>query len=174
MNARAFRTPLFSLTFCALLVAGCQQKADAASATAATAPAGAGTPAPPQAGAEVPAAASAGGKQYTVVAETVTLKSGEKKVARLRIEPAKGMKFNAEFPTKFTVAAAPFARSERDKLSLKDGDVKIDDKTGVVAVPVVATAAGRGNLALTGRFSICNDEQCFVLSETLNLPIVVE
>ncbi len=174
MNARALRIPLSSVALCALLVTGCQQKADAANSVAVTAPAGAGTPAPPQVGEEVPVAAPAGGKQYSVVVETVTLKSGEKKVASLRIEPVKGMKFNAEFPTKFTVAAAPFARSERDKLSLKDGDVKIEDKTGVVAIPVVATAAGRGNLVLTGRFSVCNDEQCFVLSETLNLPVVVQ
>lgn len=146
---------------------------------AGTPAAGAGTPAPPQgavAGGEpgVATAQPAGGKQYSIVAETVTLKNGEKKVVALRIEPAKGLKFNADFPTKFTVAAAPFARSERDKLSAKDGDVKIDGKAGVVSVPVVATSAGRGNLALSGRFSVCNDEQCFVLSETIQLAVAVE
>lgn len=163
-----------ALSFVALAAVACGE-----SKPAATQAAGAGTPAPPQvavAGDELasPTADAPGGKQYTVVAETVTLKNGEKKVVAMRIEPGKGLKFNADFPTKFTVTAAPFARSERDKLSAKDGDIKVDGKAGVISVPVVATAAGRGNLSLAGRFSVCNDEQCFVLSETIQLAVAVQ
>jgi len=170
---RTFAT-ISALALATLLAAGCGE-----SKPAATPAAGAGTPAPPQAAAAgdehgTEAADAPGGKQYSVVAETVTLKSGEKKVVSMRIEPGKGLKFNADFPTKFTVSAAPFARSERDKLSAKDGDIKVDGKAGVISVPVVATAAGRGNLSLAGRFSVCNDEQCFVLSETIQLAVAVQ
>ena len=163
-----------ALAFAALATIGCGETKPSA-----TPAAGAGTPAPPQvalAGDEHAneAADAPGGKQYTVVAETVTLKNGEKKLVAMRIEPGKGLKFNADFPTKFTVSAAPFARSERDKLSAKEGDIKVDGKAGVISVPVVATAAGRGNLSLAGRFSVCNDEQCFVLSETIQLAVAVQ
>lgn len=167
------RNSTFSVATMALLAAAAATGCDKGS-TAPTTPAGAAAPAPPQGEAPMEAAGGEAGKQYRVVVEPVALKAGEKKAVVLRIEPGKGLKFNDEFPTKFKVAAQPFARSERETLTLKDGDIKVENKVGVVTVPVVATAAGRGNLALTGRFSVCSDEQCYVLSETLQVAVTVQ
>lgn len=157
-----------ALAACAVTFGGCEKSGGT--------PAGAATPAPPQVGAAdeaVAAAAPTGGKQYAVVMKPVVMKVGDKQVAQIRIEPAKGLKFNAEFPTKFTVSGATPAKSEKDKLSSKEGDIKIDGKVGVIFVPVVATAAGKGSLSLAGRFSVCSDEQCYVLQETLALAVTV-
>lgn len=155
-----------------LALLGCDKQAPTPAAGAAAPP----TPqAAPAGGDEAKeAAAPAGGKQYTVVMQPVSLKNGEKKVATVRIEPAKGLKFNADFPTKFTATAAANAKSEKDKLTVKEGDVKIEDKVGVLSIPVVATAVGKGTISLQGRFSVCSDEQCYVLQETIALAVEVK
>jgi hypothetical protein len=137
-------------------------------------PAGATTPAPPQAMAPAAEPVAASGKQYTIVSAPLTMKVGDKAVAKLRIEPIKGLKFNAEFPTKFTVSGATPAKSEKEKLSSKDGDVVVDGKVGVISVPVVAMAAGTGTISLVGRFSVCSDEQCYVLQDTIALTVTVK
>ncbi|MEY3015029.1 MAG: hypothetical protein RIT45_3764 [Pseudomonadota bacterium] len=171
-------TRLATLASLALTIAltGCDKPAP-------TPAAGAAAPQTPQAAAPIglaggeanqEAAAPAGGKQYSVVVKPLTLKNGEKKVATIRIEPAKGLKFNADFPTKFVATAAANAKSEKDKLSVKEGDVKIEDKVGVLSVPVLATAVGKGSISLQGRFSVCSDEQCYVMQETIALAVEVQ
>ncbi len=169
-------TALLTLPLAAVLVIACGKSEVTASPAkavpaAATTPAGAGTPAVPAA---APAKRNKRGKQYQVVARPVTMKVGGKTVAKLIIEPAKGMKFNKEFPSKFIVTAGSHAACDKKKLSARSGDVKVDGKKGVVSVPLSAKAAGKGDLGIIGHFSICNDEQCFVLrGERLTLNVTV-
>ena len=84
------------------------------------------------------------------------------------------MKFNKEFPSKFIVSGASYAACDKKKLTARSGDVKFEGKNGVVSVPLTAKAAGTGALNIIGHFSICNDEQCFVLrGEQLSLDVTV-
>lgn len=130
--------------------------------------------APPAAGQAQPEAAPAGDKQYTAIADAVTLKVGATGEFKLTIKPAAGLHFNAEYPAKFAVTAAAFAKSTKDKLSSKGGEVKIEGENGVVSVPLQGLAAGSGNLEIVGSFSVCSSEQCYMLrDEKLAMKVTV-
>ena len=158
---------------CAIFaVAACQQNnATAASpnASAAVTPAGPAHSATPMG--EGPGKAG----RYSVVAAPVTIKTGAKASVTMRIEPAKGLKFNKDFPSKFTVNAGRHAKCDKADLTKRGGDVVMDGKVGVVTIPLVGTAAGTGDLSVIGNFSVCNDEQCFVLrGESLSISVTVK
>jgi len=173
-------TAALTIPLAALLAMACNEKpakaAPAAKSTtvksSAAIPAGA-------ANAAVPTAAPAGkkkrgGKQYAVVARPVTIKSGGKTVHKLTIQPIKGLKFNKDFPSKFVVSPGKHAVCDKKKLSSRGGDVKTEGKMGVVSIPLSAKAAGTEKLSIMASFSVCNDEQCFLLrGEMLNLPVTV-
>lgn len=167
------RIVVFSLSLAVAAVACNKSDVNATEAaqSAATMPAGA-------ANAAVPTAAPAkrkSNKQYTVVVRPVSMKVGGKTVAKLVIEPAAGLKFNKDFPSKFVVTAGRHASCDKKKLSAKKGDVKVDGKKGTVSVPLTAIAAGTGDLSIMGSFSVCSDEQCYVLrGEQLALNVTVK
>ena len=149
----------------------CQQsQADTGSAGVATVQPGA----PSQASVPVGAPSGKAGR-YAVVAPAVNLRAGGKGTATLRIEPAKGLKFNKDFPSKFIVNAGRHAKCDKKHLTKRAGDVKMEGKVGVVTIPLSAVAAGSGDLNIIGNFSVCNDEQCFVLrGESLMLSVSVK
>ncbi len=171
----------FVVAACAIIVAACaiitlmacqQSLADSASTPAHAAAVQPGAPG----SAAVPVGAP-GGKagRYAVVVTPVTLRAGGKVTTKLRIEPAKGLKFNKDFPSKFTVSAARHAKCDKEHLTKRAGDVKMDGKVGVVSIPLSAVAAGSGDLNIIANFSVCNDEQCFVLrGESMKLAVSVK
>lgn len=115
------------------------------------------------------------GKKYSVVAEAVSLKVGKDGVASVRIKPAKGLKFNKDFPASFKVAATTHAKCSKDKLSAKSGDVKVDGKEGVINIPLKGLAKGSGPVEIKGRFSVCSAEQCYMLpSEKFTVAVKVD
>ena len=114
-------------------------------------------------------------KQYTVNAPAVTLKPGAQGSAVVTIKAGAGLHFNKEFPAKFTVEATAFAKSTKDALTAKAGDVKVTGNDGVVTIPLQALAAGAGNVTVTGNFSLCSAEQCYMLrGEKLTLAVAVK
>lgn len=147
------------------------------SAAAQAAPAAGGPAAQiaPGAPSAEPAAAPAGEKQYTAVAPAVTIKVGATADAKLTIKAAKGLHFNQEYPAKFSVTAAAYAKCTKDKLAAKTGDVKFEGVDGVVTLPLQGLAAGAGKLEVVGSFSVCSDEQCYILrDEKLALDVTVQ
>ncbi len=121
------------------------------------------------------APALAADKQYTVHAPAVNLKAGGQGSAALTIKPIAGMHFNKEFPAKFTVEATAFAKSSKDALTAKAGDVKVTGNDGVVTIPLQALVAGAGPITVTGNFSVCSAEQCYMLrGEKLTLQVAVK
>jgi hypothetical protein len=119
--------------------------------------------------------AAAGDKQYRIEAAEVRLKVGATATAKLVIKAAAGLHFNREYPAKFTVAPTAFAKSTKDKLSSKTGEVQVEGNDGVVSVPLQGLAAGAGTVEITGSFSVCSDEQCYMLrDEKLSLKVVVQ
>lgn len=146
-------------------------KASPATAQHVTKPAGAGTVATPTA---APAKRKSK-KQYAVVVRPVTMKVGSTHKAKMIIEPSAGLKFNKDFPSSFIVSAGRHASCETKKLSKKTGHVKVEGKKGAVTVPLKATAAGTGALSIIGNFSVCSEEQCYVLrGEKLALNVTVQ
>lgn len=125
--------------------------------------------------APVPQAAGASDKQYTVAVAPVQLKVGATATASLTIKPGKGLHFNEEFPAKFTVEPTAFARCPKDKLTAKTGEVKVANGQGIVSIPLTGVAAGNGTVKVTGNFSVCSDEQCYMLrGEILTVAVTVQ
>ncbi len=114
-------------------------------------------------------------KQYSVHAPTVTLKAGGTGAATLTIKADAGFHFNKDFPAKFTVEATAFAKSAKEALTTKAGDVKVAGNDGVITIPLQGLAAGTGPVTVTGNFGICNAETCFMLrGEKLTLQVAVK
>ena len=112
---------------------------------------------------------------YSTQAPTVTLKAGAKGAATVTIKAAAGYHVNKDYPAKFTVEATAFAKSTKETLSAKEGDVKFTGNDAVVTVPLQALAAGAGPLTLTGNFSVCSAEQCYLKrGEKLIVQIAVK
>jgi hypothetical protein len=121
------------------------------------------------------APALAAEKQYAVHAPAVNVKAGGQATAVLTVKPIAGLHFNKEFPAKFTVETTAFAKSTKDALTAKAGDVKVTGNDGVVTVPLQGLAAGSGPITVTGNFSVCSAEQCYMLrGEKLTLQVVVK
>ena len=114
-------------------------------------------------------------KQYTATVAPLQLKVGATGTATLTIKPNKGLHFNEEFPAKFTVAPTAFVKCPKDKLTGKTGEVKVAGGIGTVAIPLTGLAAGAGSVQVTGNFSVCSDEQCYMLrGEILTLQVTVQ
>lgn len=123
----------------------------------------------------VAATAQAADKQYTVQVPPVTLKPGAQGTAVLTVKPGSGLHFNKEFPAKFIVEATAFAKSPKEALTAKAGDVKVAGNDGVVTIPLQGLAAGAGAVTVTGNFSVCSAEQCYMLrGEKLTLQVAVK
>lgn len=168
MRKLLFGTVL-TLSLAAAAVA-CSKEGQAADA--AGVPAGAPSVAPVP---EPAATAAADGKQYQAATAPVTIKPGAAGTATLTIKPAKGLHFNHEYPAKFVVTPTAFAKPTKDKLTMKAGDVKIVGIDGVVTIPLQGLAAGAGNVEVVGSFSVCSDEQCYMLrDEKLALQVTVK
>ena len=166
---------LFTLCLAGVTAAliACGEKSGAAPQPAAAAPAVvAEQPASP---AEPEAAGRDSGKQYEVVATPIELKVGETGKAVFRIRAGMDLHFNEEFPAKFIFSAAAHARPTKDTFSKQDGDVKVENGVGVVSVSLTGRQAGTGPLSIIGHFSVCSDEQCFILrGEKLALNVTVK
>ncbi len=114
-------------------------------------------------------------KQYSVHAPNVAIKSGGQATATVTIKAGAGFHFNKEFPAKFTVESTAFAKSSKEILTAKAGDVKVTGNDGIVTIPLQALAAGTGPVTVTGNFSICSAEQCYMLrGEKLTLQVAVK
>ncbi len=168
-------TLIFLFTCGVAALCGCQESQAASSSVAIQVAQGhvSATVQPATAPTAVALASPRGGK-YSVVTRPVQMKIGAKATTKLRIEAVKGMKFNKDFPSKFIVTASRHAKCDKAKLTKRGGDIKMDGKAGVVTIPLSATAAGSGNLTIMANFSICNEEQCFILrGESLSLDVTV-
>lgn len=170
--------------FLALLACKQEGQANPAAPTAAVlAPAASAAPSPggvaaqvaPTAPAGDPAAVPAGEKTYTAETSAVTLKVGASADTKLTIRAAKGLHFNQEYPAKFVVTAAAYAKCTKDKLAAKTGEVKFEGNDGVVTIPLQGLAVGTGKLEVVGSFSVCSDEQCYILrDEKLAIDVAVQ
>ena len=162
----------------ALFALACNNPKPATATPTVVAPAAAkaaAAPKPTAAPAAKPPAAQPSGKRYSVAVAPTTIKVGGKATTTLTIKPGKGLHFNKDFPSKFVVNAGQHAKCDVAKLSKKSGHVKVVGHEGVVSIPLSAVAAGSEKLSIQGSFSVCSDEQCYVLrGEMLSMAVTVK
>ena len=112
--------------------------------------------------------------RFAIKAKGATLQPGGEATAKISIIPAKGYKWNKDFPAKVTFAATPkllkLAKTEFKQLK---GDFKASDKVASVKIPVTATGAGEETLVGTAKFSVCNDTTCVIEKADVKMKFTI-
>lgn len=121
------------------------------------------------------AADAPGAGLYTTEIEG-TVQAGKDGKITLKIVPAKGYKWNKEYPRSFVKLSSGdkvvFTKAE---YRMDKGDFADSDKAGTVAIQARGKAAGEEIVKADAEFSVCNDEQCKVLKNIkLKMKITVK
>lgn len=89
----------------------------------------------------------------------------------LVLESKAPYKCNAEYPYKFTFAAAPKGVSYPSAVVR---EAAIDKKKATLTLPIAPSAAGEATIAGTFNFSVCTEERCLVEKRELSLTIQIQ
>jgi hypothetical protein len=107
----------------------------------------------------------------TLSGEIVVGKQGN---LELTILPAKGYKWNKDYPAKIKLPESKLVSFSKQVLKARDGDITAKDKHGVAKMVCTGTTAGTEEITATANFSVCNNETCQVLRKrnvVLNLVV---
>lgn len=150
---------------------GSEGAGKAASGDAAAAKGAAGDAKP---GAGAAAAAPAGGQDdsYSMASPDVSLTVGAEGKAAITVKAAPGFKVNQEYPWKAQITAGE--KLTVTQLELKKDAWTLTEKEASVGIPVVAKEAGDDKLEAKLKFSICNDQQCFMLNKTATIKVAAK
>ena len=113
-------------------------------------------------------------KFYSFTLEPGAIAAGQDVVVAVTVVPAKGYKWNDEYPAKFVVSATDGVTLGKTEFKAKAKDIVPKDKLAVFKVPINAGTAGAQVLTLKGGFSVCNDTSCKIFrKKTIELTIDV-
>lgn len=104
-----------------------------------------------------------------------SLEVGKDGQLTLRIVPAKGYKWNKQYPAKLVLnndANVSFSKTEYKQLK---GEMKLDGKGCTVDIAAKAVKAGNADINAVMSMSICNEDTCHVLRKRkLTLAVAVK
>ena len=93
----------------------------------------------------------------------------------LKIIPAKGYKWNKEYPAKIKLPESTLVKFKKQVLKKNDGDIVAKGTNGVAPVACTGTTAGTETLTAEASFSVCSAETCQVLRKrSIALKVVVK
>ena len=72
----------------------------------------------------------------------------------LRFTPAKGYKWNKDYPAKITLPESKLVKFKKSVLKKAEGDIKADKAQGVAQMVGTGTTAGTETLAVEASFSV--------------------
>ena len=113
-------------------------------------------------------------KTFSIQTGETTVTTGKDGQVSITIVPAKGYKWNKDFPAMLTMK-----EGTEGVVALKGSQYRGDDfKTGDKNVSVAAGVTGKkaGEQALEGelRFSVCNEESCIIATEKVEAKVTVK
>ena len=112
---------------------------------------------------------------FTMSTSGGTLTRGSDGKATVMIVPAKGYKWNLQYPAKLSFPAdgahVALAKKEFKQLA-KDFDAS--EKKASIHVPMKGTSAGAEVLKGTAKFSVCNERTCLIETAEISLSIQVK
>ena len=113
-------------------------------------------------------------KTFSIEATDTTLDSGTEGKVEITIVPAKGYKWNKDFPAMLTMQ-----EGTADVVALKGTQYKGDafkTKDKKTSVAALVTAKKAGDQAIQGelRFSVCNEESCIIATEKVEAKVTVK
>jgi hypothetical protein len=114
-------------------------------------------------------------KKFTLEqAKAEPVKVGAAGQLQVAIKPAKGYKWNEQFPASLKVDGASCSVASFTTTDFGRGDFKMADKDATVAVPVQGKTAGEQVVKAKASFSVCNDETCLIFrDEPVELKVTV-
>ena len=110
---------------------------------------------------------------FTASSSVTTLTKGSDGKATVTIVPAKGYKWNLQYPAKLTFAAdgAHVALTKKEfKQLAKEFDAS--EKKASIHIPMKGTSTGKEIVKGTAKFSVCNERTCLI--ETAEVKLSVE
>jgi hypothetical protein len=120
--------------------------------------------APPEAKGEEPAGADK--PSFSIAVDSPAVKAGAKGAVKIKITPAKGFKWNENYPSSFTVSGdagetATVSRTEFDR----DAFAVDKAKAASVEIPFEGKKTGETTVGGVANFSVCNDETCLIFRD---------
>lgn len=113
-------------------------------------------------------------KEFSTKIAAAKLKSGAEGQAVISILPAKGFKWNKEYPAKVTIEGTPkHVALAKTLLKQFGGDFKTSDQRADISVKMTGKTAGQETLTAKAKFSVCNDTTCVIREASLKLSVDV-
>lgn len=113
--------------------------------------------------------------KFSVAIAPVELKAGATGSAKITFTPAKGFKWNLEYPAKLEFEApADKVTLTKTKFNQLKGDFKASEKEASVAVPVTGKGAGQAELKGKVKVSVCNDTTCLIEKADVVVQVTVK
>lgn len=134
-----------------------------------------GSPQPAQAGAEILGEEVKKEKaRFTVTTTDVQMKAGATGSANVQVIPAKGYKWNLEYPAKLSITSDP-AHVKLAKSTFKQlkGDFKATKEKATVKLDMEATSAGTETLKGMFKFSVCDETTCVIEKSEFSIAVTV-
>ncbi|MFT5430396.1 MAG: hypothetical protein ACI9OJ_001070 [Myxococcota bacterium] len=103
---------------------------------------------------------------------TGSLQAGQAGDLALRMVPAKGYKWNEEYPAKLEVKNGKSVTFAESKLSKVKGQIKADGRVGVATLKATSKRAGEEQVEFILSASVCDKETCHVIRKRV-VPVLV-
>ncbi len=114
------------------------------------------------------------GPTYAVATPKSEAQAGQAGKGTVTVTPAKGYKWNKDYPAKLTLDAPKKVKLAKTEYKQLAGDFKMGEKDAGVEVAYTA-AAEAGEDAITGKlkFSVCNDKTCLIEEAAVRIAVNV-
>ncbi len=113
-------------------------------------------------------------KTYDLRIEVPSVTRGKSADASVAVTPAKGYKWNKDYPAKLTFKEAPQRVSlNKSEFRQSAGDFAAKDKATAVRVGLKGQEAGEEDVIGEIRFSVCNDVSCVIEKTQVTLAVSV-
>ena len=120
------------------------------------------------------ASAEEGAKNYTVSANSTDAAVGSNGKIDVTISPAKGFKWNKDFPAMLTFKAGAESFATLSTTEIKSDGFQVSEKSASAAAEFKGNQAGTQTVTGQLRFSVCNEESCIIATEDLSVNLSVK
>ncbi len=123
-------------------------------------------------GAGADKAAGSKDDSFTMAAPDVQLEVGKEGQASIKVTAAPGFKINEEYPWKATLK--PGAKVTVTENVIKKDKWALSKQEATVNIPVSVKEAGDDTLEADLKFSVCNDEQCYMFTKKAVMKVAAK
>ena len=121
------------------------------------------------------AAAKEAPAEFTISAEPAKIATGADGVSTVTITPAKGWKWNMQYPSKLIFESdGKHAALTQKKITKADKGFQASEKQASVAVSLKGVSAGAETITGKVSFSVCNEDRCLMKKAPVSIAVQVQ